>query len=331
MHLTRTFDDPAFSALWGLENTGQMIAGQLGLAGDDIDAVAAWDQSEGAGVTVAVADTGIASGHVDLADQIAGNPAEVSGLVGVDDDHNGLVDDAHGWDFVDHDAIAQDGHGHGTHVSGTIAAEGQNNVGVVGVAPQAKILPLRVLDNTGTGWSSDIANAFAYAGDQGVRIVNASLGGGYSDAIEHAIAAHPNTLYVVAAGNDGADADTDEDAYPCALPQTNLICVGASDNRDQVAGFSNYGDTTVDLFAPGVRIYSTVKERVLRLQGRHLDGVAARRGRGRARAVAASGRLDRVPALRAAALRRRRTRLGRLVGDRRALERQRRGHGHPGR
>ena len=75
-----------------------------------------------------------------------------------------------------------------------------------------------------------------------------------------AIAEHPNTLYVVAAGNDGADADTDGDAFPCALPQANLICVGASDNRDQVAGFSNYGDTAVDLFAPGVRIYSTLKD-----------------------------------------------------------------------
>ena len=289
MHVTRTFDDPAFSSLWALENTGQMIGGQLGTPGDDIDAVTAWDKSEGAGVTVAVVDTGIASTHVDLADQIATNAAEAGGALGVDDDHNGLVDDVNGWDFVDHDAVPQDGQGHGTHVSGTIVAEGQNTFGVVGVAPLAKVLPLRVLDNGGTGWASDIANAFAYAGDQGVRIVNASLGGGRSDAIEDAIAEHPNTLYVVAAGNDGADADTDGDAFPCALPQANLICVGASDNRDQVAGFSNYGDTAVDLFAPGVRIYSTLKDGVLRLQGRHLDGVAARRGRRRARAVARPG------------------------------------------
>jgi subtilisin family serine protease len=261
MHLTRVMDDPGFGALWALENTGQMIfGGQTGTAGDDIDAVAAWDQSEGAGVTVAVVDTGMNSSHVDLADQLAGNPAELAGTPGVDDDHNGFVDDVHGWDFVSGDPVAQDGHGHGTHVSGTIAAEGQNSAGVVGVAPLAKVLPLRVLDNSGSGWSSDIAEAFAYAGDQGVRIVNASLGGGYSDAIQDAIASHPNTLYVVAAGNDGADADTDHDAYPCALPQDNLICVGASDNRDQVAGFSNYGDTTVDLFAPGVRIYSTLKD-----------------------------------------------------------------------
>ncbi len=258
VRLTRAMDDPGFGTLWALENTGQMIGGQLGTAGDDIDAVAAWDQSEGTGVTVAVVDTGINSTHVDLDGQIATNTAEANGLPGVDDDGNHLVDDVHGWDFVSSDATPQDGQGHGTHVSGTIAAEGENSLGVVGVAPLAKILPLRVLDNSGSGWSSDIAEAFAYAGDQGVRIVNASLGGGFSQAIEDAVASHPNTLYVVAAGNDGADSDTDPDAYPCALPESNLICVGASDNRDQVAGFSNYGPATVDLFAPGVRIYSTL-------------------------------------------------------------------------
>src|SRR4051794_18564612 len=142
MHLTRVLDDPGFSSLWALENTGQLIGGQLGAAGDDIDAVAAWDQSEGAGGTVAVADTRTAAGHVDLADQIAANAAEAGGAAGVDDDHNGFVDDVHGWDFVSRDPVAQDGQGHGTHVSGTIAAEGQNSLGVVGVAPLAKVLPL---------------------------------------------------------------------------------------------------------------------------------------------------------------------------------------------
>ena len=255
-------DDPGFSSLWALENTGQMIGGQPGTAGDDIDAVAAWDQSEGAGVTVAVVDTGIASGHVDLAGQIATNAAEAGGARGRRRRRQRLRRRRArlGLRRSD-DNVPQDGHGHGTHVSGTIAAEGANRTGVVGVAPQAKILPLRVLDNNGEGCYSAIAAAFDYAGDNGVRVVNASLGGGYSRrdrgrdrrAPEHALRGRGRQ-------RRAPTADTDHDAYPCALPEANVICVGATDNRDQIAGFSNYGDTAVDLFAPGVRIYSTLKD-----------------------------------------------------------------------
>jgi subtilisin family serine protease len=258
VRVTRLMDDPGFGSLWGLENTGQRIWGVPGTADADIDATAAWDQSEGAGVTVAVVDTGISAGHVDLAGQIATNPAEAGGVGGVDDDGNGYVDDINGYDFTGiGDNDPKDGNGHGTHVSGTIAAEGMNHLGVVGVAPLAKLLPLRALDNDGDGYFSDIAEAFDYAGDNGVRIVNASLGGPRSYTIEQAIAAHPNTLYVVAAGNAGANADVSANAYPCALPEANVICVGATDNRDQIASFSNYGRTAVDLFAPGVDIVST--------------------------------------------------------------------------
>jgi subtilisin family serine protease len=235
MQASRVMDDPFFGSLWALQNTGQNIWGQIGTAGDDIDATLAWDQTEGAGVTVAVVDSGIKADHVDLVGQIAPG----------------------GWDFVDRDADPNDVFGHGTHVSGTIAASGENDEGVVGVAPRAKLLPLRALGSDGTGSSSTIAAALAYAGDQGVRIVNVSLGGGYSRTIENAIASHPNTLYVVAAGNSAADSDTSYNAFPCALPEDNLICVGASDNRDRIAGFSNYGDVAVDLFAPGVDINST--------------------------------------------------------------------------
>jgi subtilisin family serine protease len=272
VHATRTVDDPYFGSLWALQNTGQSVFSVPGTVGADIDATLAWDQSEGAGVTVGVVDTGVRTDHVDLADQIATNAAELTGTPGVDDDNNHFVDDVHGWDWVEDDNVAQDGHGHGTHVSGTIAAEGENNFGVVGVAPLAKILPLRVLDNGGSGWMSDIAAAFDYAGDAGVRIVNASLGGGYSQAMEDAVAAHPGTLYVVAAGNDAADSDTAGDAYPCALPEANLICVGASDNQDAIADFSNYGDTSVDLFAPGVGIYSTFNTSTSSY--RYLDGTS---------------------------------------------------------
>jgi thermitase len=259
--ITRTFDDSYFNTQWALQNTGQWLQHYgSGAPGADIDATQAWDQTTGAGVTVAVVDSGIDADHVDLAGQITGNQAEVTGLPTVDDDHNGKVDDYRGWDFVSNDNLPQDDYGHGTHVAGTIAAEGENNVGVVGVAPAAKVMPLRALGDNGSGWMSDVAAAFDYAGDQGVRIVNASIGGPKSPTVENAIAAHPNTLYVVAAGNSTVNADTSSGAFPCALKEANVVCVGATDNRDQMASFSNFGATAVDLFAPGVGIYSTYND-----------------------------------------------------------------------
>jgi thermitase len=257
MSISRVPNDSGFGSLWGLRNTGQIVDGYAGNAENDIDATIAWDQTEGAGVTVGVVDTGINAGHVDLINKVAGNLAEINGAPGFDDDGNGKVDDYRGWDFVSNDNLPQDGNGHGTHVSGTIAAEGANGTGVVGVAPQAKVVPLKALADNGEGTMATVAAAFDYAGDLGLRIVNASIGGGYSHTLESVIAAHPNTLYVVAAGNKSANADTYSDAYPCALPEANVVCVGATDNRDQPAGFSNYGSIAVDLHAPGVYINST--------------------------------------------------------------------------
>ncbi|MBE2317458.1 S8 family serine peptidase [Solirubrobacter sp. CPCC 204708] len=214
-------DDLLFSALWGLRN---------------IFAVDVWARTEGADVRVGVVDTGVDGTHEDLAGQVVG-----------------------GYDFVSRDAVAQDGHGHGTHVAGTIAARGRNGLGVIGVAPAAKIVPLRALGNDGNGYMSDIAAAFDYAGDQGLKIVNASLGGGYARVLETVIGSHPNTLYVVAAGNAGQDNDNRTTAsYPCALPQANIVCVAANDSRDRIASFSNYGAQTVDIAAPGVGVRSTV-------------------------------------------------------------------------
>src|SRR5262249_6050139 len=147
-------------------------------------------------------------------------------------------------------------YGHGTHVTGTIAALADNGIGVAGVAPGARVMPLRALDADGSGSDSTIAEAFDYAGDMGVRIVNAALGGvGPSQPLTDAMAAHPNTLYVVAAGN--SNLNTDAIAFaPCTSPAANVICVGASTNRDARASFSNYGKTTVDVFAPGQMIDS---------------------------------------------------------------------------
>ncbi len=239
--------------MWGLHNTGQSVW-TLGTADADIDAPEAWATTKGAGAIVAVVDTGVETTHPDLAGQLTGNAGE-RGLGretnGVDDDANGKIDDWLGWDYVNGDNTRRDaGNFHGTHVSGTVAALKDNAIGVAGVAPEAKVVPLKIFGAPGTlASSSVIAQAFDYAGDIGADVVNASLGGlGSSQTVTDAIAAHPNTLYVVSAGNSNDDAAL---YMPCNSPAANLICVGSSDNRDLRSSFSNYSATAVDLFAPG--------------------------------------------------------------------------------
>ena len=243
--------DPFWSDLWGLHNTGQTG----GTADADVDAPEAWAVSTGAGVTVAVVDTGVDAGHADLAGRLATNPREIAGN-GVDDDGNGLVDDWRGWDFAYGDNNPSDEQGHGTHVSGTIAAVNGNAKGISGLAPDAKVLNVKGLDDSGSASWSTIADAFDYAA-QMARIVNASLGGeGEAKVIEDVIAAHLDTLFVVAAGNEAYDLDT-VTYSPCEVPQPNVLCVGASDHKDLRASFSNYSPSAVDVFAPGVSIKST--------------------------------------------------------------------------
>ncbi|MDA0168187.1 S8 family serine peptidase [Solirubrobacter taibaiensis] len=239
-------NDTYSSYLWGLPQIG---------ASD------AWLRTRGAGVAVAVVDTGVDTTHPDLAGVFTGNAGERGSgreTNGVDDDGNGLVDDWQGWDFANNDnTVETQSQSHGTHVSGTIAALADNNRGVAGVAPEARILPLKVFGGPGSQASlSVLAEAFNYAGRMGAPVVNASLGGlGSSTTISNIIRAYPNTLYVVAAGNDNADA---AGYYPCNANAANVLCVGASDEDDARASFSNYSATAVDLFAPGVDILSTV-------------------------------------------------------------------------
>jgi thermitase len=255
-------DDPYWSIMWGLDNSGQTG----GTVDADIDAVEAWGLSTGAGQTVAVVDSGAEFDAADLVGRFAANPGESGGdkeTNGLDDDADGFVDDVHGWDFVTADNDPTDLNGHGTGVAGTMAANRDNGIGAVGVAPSLKLLTLRALDADGQGSDLGVAEAFDLAGDMHVPIVNASLGGaGHSQTLEDAVAAHPSTLYVVAAGNGGVDQvgddnDGSDPVYPCALPEGNVVCVGASDRNDDPASFSNYGATSVDIFAPGVDIVIT--------------------------------------------------------------------------
>jgi len=231
----RTPSDPLFPRQWGLRNTGAPVEGLPATPGADIGAPAAWDVTVGApSVTVAVVDSGIAYDHPDLAPNV--DPADP------------------GRDFVDGDRDPRDMDGHGTLVAGIIGARGDDGVGIAGVSWNSRLVGLRALDAEGAGSSTQVAQAFAEAGRRGVPVVNASLGGpGLSSAVRDAIAASPGTLFVVAAGNDGADVDA-VPTYPCALDLPNVLCVASLDAADRLAPSSNYGATSVDIAAPGVDV-----------------------------------------------------------------------------
>ena len=259
-------NDAAFAQLWGLQNTGQSVSGTAGTTGDDIKFLKAWSlaRTSSPQVVAAVIDTGIDYNHPDLAPNLWVNPGEIPGN-GVDDDGNGFVDDVHGYDFADNVGDTFDSGFHGTHVSGTIAAAGNNLIGIIGVNYQARIMVLKA-SNDGSSFGSDaIIGALDYATlmkGRGVNIVsiNASFGGGgpstmESDAIQ--ATGDAGIIFCAAAGNSSLDHDVTPD-YPSSYRLNNMIVVAASDQNDALASFSDYGPTTVDLAAPGVNVFSTV-------------------------------------------------------------------------
>ncbi|MBK5228503.1 MAG: S8 family serine peptidase [Actinobacteria bacterium] len=260
-----TPDDASFQELWGMDNQGQEVLGLAGRPDADIDATEAWDRSTGDhSVLVAVVDSGVVADHPDLASNIWTNPGE-EGLKadnGQDDDDNEYVDDWRGWDFVSGDNLPDDEHGHGTHVAGTIGARGNDGFGVAGVSWDVSLLPVRVLAADNTGTLADIAAGMDYASLMGARVANVSIQStAFSKLMRDAIAEHPGTLYVIAAGNGGSDGAGDDNdvvpTYPCAYPQANILCVAATDQNDRLTGFSNYGTGTVDLAAPGQDVLSS--------------------------------------------------------------------------
>jgi subtilisin family serine protease len=284
-------NDPLFDQLWGLSNTGAGINGFSGaVADDDIGAPAAWDRSVGSpAVVIADIDSGYRFEHPDLAPVAWTNPGETAN--GSDDDGNGIVDDLHGADFVgangespvvDGDPTDDDllSGGHGVHTAGTIGATGDNGVGISGVAQDVRIMPLRVCSRFASlGGSrcpfSAILSAINYAGAKGARVANMSLGGNtFTQSEVNAIAANPNVLFVISAGNDGSNNDGGGAAplghhYPCDYQPTsdasppvpgaidNIICVAATDQADGLAGFSDWGASSVDIGAPGTETLST--------------------------------------------------------------------------
>lgn len=255
-HIDAIPNDPGFSILYGLHNTGQTG----GTADADMDAAEAWDiQTGSSDVVIAVIDTGVNYKHEDLSSNVWTNPGEIAGN-GVDDDLNGYIDDTIGWDFANSDNDPFDDNGHGTHVAGTIGAAGNNNKGVVGVNWNVRLMPLKFLDLGGSGSTANAINAINYATRMGVDVMSNSWGGfGFSQALMDTISAANDAgiLFVAAAGNNGGNNDANP-FFPASYDVPNVVSVAATDHSDSKAGFSNFGSVSVDLGAPGVKIFSTL-------------------------------------------------------------------------
>ncbi len=265
--------------LWGLDNTGQTVEGtyyiHTGTPDKDIDAPEAWELNEGSGdVIVAVIDSGVAYNHPDLLVNMW------DGTNCKDENGNSLGGCISGYDYeYDDKDPAPSSSSHGTHIAGTIAAAKDNGIGIIGVAPNIKIMAIKT-----SLTSAENVKGIYFAKQNGAKVINASWGcygsdqGGYSavcgtpDYDDFAMIDAINNfqgLFITTAGNGDGDTDSDGDnhdsgqtlhSYPCDHTSDNIICVAATDQNDNLASFSDYGVTSVDVGAPGVNIYSTVPD-----------------------------------------------------------------------
>ncbi len=251
-------DDPHYGDLWGMENTGQ----SGGTIDADIDAETAWDVSTGSSdIVVAVVDTGADLSHEDLADNAWHNPGEIPDN-SIDDDGNGYVDDYYGWDFANDDNTPWDdaeADKHGTHVSGTIGAVGDNAVGVAGVNWDVSIMSCKFISPS-SGSVANGAIAIVYATDNGADVINHSwsttvFSGMLAEAVDYA--RRHGVINVCAAANSSADLAVYPE-WPAALESTSVVTVAATDRDDVLASFSNYNEQIVDIAAPGAEITSTI-------------------------------------------------------------------------
>jgi subtilisin family serine protease len=250
---TTTPNDPNYSKLYGLSATQGM------------DAPRAWELTVGSNdVVVGVVDTGIDYDHPDLKANMWTNPGEIANN-GIDDDRNGVVDDVYGFNAIVNSGDPRDDNIHGTHCAGTIGAVGNNSIGVVGVNQTVKMMALKFLDRSGSGSLSNAIKAIDYAvaikqkyNIPRMVLNNSWGGGGFSqplyDAIQRANAA--GIVFVAAAGNEGNDNDLNP-AYPGSYELPNVVSVAAIDKNGNIASFSNYGSSAVDIAAGGVDILST--------------------------------------------------------------------------
>ena len=264
--------DPPFSKQWGMNQIGVNTA---------------WGTTKGnPEVIVGVIDTGVDYTHEDLVDNMWRNPGEIPDN-NIDDDNNGYVDDIVGWDFPSNDNKPYDltasmfdmllsggNPGHGTHCAGNVAARGENGKGIAGVAPNVRIMALRFITEKGQGTTADAIKAIKYGVDNGAKVLSNSWGsvgddgGQESRALQDAIAytEAKGVLFVAAAGNGdqqgkGYDNDTNsKPAFPATYPNDIIVSVAAIDEAGNLGTFSNWGLRSVDLGAPGVKVFSTVTQ-----------------------------------------------------------------------
>jgi thermitase len=243
----KTPDDPFYPLQYALVDSP---------SDHDIDAPTAWGTRSSC-AKVAILDTGIDTDHPDLASNIYKSEDKPNN--GKDDDKNGYVDDTYGYNVIKGKGSGEDDNGHGTHVSGIVAGRGNNDVGVSGVCWSSKLLAVKFMNSKGKGSTSDAIAGIDYAVKQGFKIINCSFGSSSSssslhDAVDYA--QDHNTLLVVAAGNDSENIDK-HPLYPASYGDSNILAVAASTSADELADFSNFGSTAVDVAAPGENIYST--------------------------------------------------------------------------
>jgi subtilisin family serine protease len=254
-HASAVPNDPQYGQLWAAKNNAQIVTSgtylpKQGIAGKDMNLEAAWNiNTDCSSVVIAVVDSGINYNSTDLINNMWTGNAK------------------HGQNFAYDVATGagsdpMDRAGHGTHVAGTIAAQGNNGIGVAGVCWTAKLMAVRVLDATGSGSTSSIIAGVNYAVTNGAKIINMSLGGGggYDPAFASVItnAQNNGVVVVVAAGNENTNNDgASTPSWPCNFTHPNLICVAALDQNYALASFSNRGVTSVDVGAPGTNIVST--------------------------------------------------------------------------
>ncbi|NBD28365.1 S8 family serine peptidase [Paenibacillus glycinis] len=253
--------DPWFRDQWALSNIGQPILEYFpsGTPGIDIEALNAWKITQGSDdAVIAILNSGVDTNLRDLAGNVWTNPDEIPDN-GIDDDGDGYTDDLHGWDFAHGDNSLLDVTDHGidrlgTNMASVIAGKLDNGIGGAGIAPNVKVMPLKIVAPD-LGSASTLIDAIHYAKDKGVKLAvfGVSLNG-YSQALKDAMA-DSGILFVVPAGNDGTNIDLPfANVYPAQYHLNNMVTVAAIDNNGMLPWYSNYGKDTVDVVAPGENI-----------------------------------------------------------------------------